>query len=317
MREDPILSIYVATYNHENYIIRALDSIFMQKTKYSYEVLVGEDCSTDKTREVLRQYEKEHAEFVANGKLKVFYRKSNMYKCTPSNSQDLKKRSRGKYIIALEGDDYWTDDTKLEKQIDFLEQHPEYIAVAHNCIVVDENSLCKNEIYPECKDTEYTLKHFMNNILPGQLTTVMYRNIYITHSIDLSLLEKDLTPGDRLIYLTLVLNGKVFCIQKVMSSYRHITAHGDSFSATHKYDFAEAEEYYRTIMMYMRKFDLLEKKCGEILYFRCLMKGLRAKQCSLKKVKLSLDTMDYKYYAAWMWILYKWRKDVMKKSIWM
>ena len=55
-----MLSIYVTTYNHENYIVRALDSILMQKTRYSYEVFVGEDCSTDNTRQVLRQWEQNH-----------------------------------------------------------------------------------------------------------------------------------------------------------------------------------------------------------------------------------------------------------------
>lgn len=315
--EQPILSIYVATYNHEKYIEQALNSIFAQITKYRYEVLVGEDCSTDDTRRILKRYEKEHAEYVNDGTLTIFYRNSNMYKCWPSNSEDLKRRSRGKYIIALEGDDYWNDNTKIEKQIDFLEQHPDYIAVAHNCVVVDENNLYRNEIYPECKDTEYTLKHFMHNIMPGQLTTVMYRNIYKTPIVDLSLLDKDLTPGDRLIYLTLILNGKVFCIQNVMSAYRHVTTHGDSFSATHKYNFTESEEYYRAIMIYANKYGPVEKKYGEILYFRCLMKGLKTRQCTLQKAKACFASMNYKYYAMWMWILYKWRKDIMHKKIWM
>lgn len=317
LNEHPMLSIYVATYNHEKYIEKALDSIFAQKTKYSFEVLVGEDCSTDATRTVLKRYEKSHSEYVEAGKLNIFYRESNMHKLGLSNSEDLKKRSKGKYIIALEGDDYWTDDRKVEMQIDFLERHPEYIAVAHNCTVVDENNLPVNETYPECKDTEYILNHFMNNIMPGQLTTVMYRNFYNETKTDLSLIETGLMPGDRLIYLTLILNGKVFCIQKSMSAYRHITAHGDSFSATYKYSFTESEKFYRAIMIYMRKFSLQEKKYGEILYFRCIMKGLKAKQCTLQHAKTAIDNMNYKCYALRMWLLYKWRKDVMHKSTWM
>ena len=68
-----MLSIYVATYNHENYIEKALDSIFMQVTDYSYEVLVGEDCSTDNTRKVLKRYENQHLDLVEKGILKIFY----------------------------------------------------------------------------------------------------------------------------------------------------------------------------------------------------------------------------------------------------
>ena len=70
-------------------------------------------------------------------------------------------------------------------------------------------------------------------------------------------------------------------------------------------------------MIYMRKFSLQEKKYGEILYFRCIMKGLKAKQCTLQHAKTAIDNMNYKCYALRMWILYKWRKDVMHKSTWM
>lgn len=72
--EVPILSIYIPTYNHENYIRKAIDSVLMQKTTYLYEVLVGEDASTDNTKKILKEYEKEHP-----NKIKVFYREKNMY----------------------------------------------------------------------------------------------------------------------------------------------------------------------------------------------------------------------------------------------
>mgnify|MGYP004538349555 CR=1 FL=1 len=159
-----MLSVYVPTYNHEKYITRALDSILMQKTEYSYEVLVGEDVSTDSTRAVLKEYEKAHP-----GKLTVFYREKNMNDMPIWNSLDLKMRARGKYMIALEGDDFWTDDRKLQKQIDFLESHPEYIAVAHNCVVVGADSEPNGEAYPECKDAEYTFAHFLSALCPVSL----------------------------------------------------------------------------------------------------------------------------------------------------
>ena len=104
LSNDVILTVYVPTYNHENYITKALDSILMQKTKYNFEVLVGEDCSTDSTRAVLKDYESKHP-----GKFNIFYREKNMYGSSPNNALDLKLRSRGKYIICLEGDDFLTD----------------------------------------------------------------------------------------------------------------------------------------------------------------------------------------------------------------
>lgn len=92
--EQPMLSIYVATYNHEHYITQALDSIRMQKTKYSYEVLVGEDCSTDNTRAVLKEYEWQHP-----GIFTIFYRDHNMHREAIGNGLDLKLRCRGNSIV--------------------------------------------------------------------------------------------------------------------------------------------------------------------------------------------------------------------------
>ena len=95
--DDVILSIYVPTYNHEKYIARALDSILMQKTDYAYEVLVGEDASTDNTRAVLKEYEKKYP-----GRFQMYYREKNMHKQKVRNAGDLIRRCSGKYIIALE-----------------------------------------------------------------------------------------------------------------------------------------------------------------------------------------------------------------------
>lgn len=225
---DVMVSIYVPTFNHENYIVRALDSILMQKTRYSYEVLVGEDCSTDNTRQVLQAWEREHP-----GKFHILYREQNMYHSACNNTTDLKLRCRGKYIIGLEGDDFWTDPQKLEKQVTFLETHPEYYAVAHNCTVVGADSMPNGETYPECKDTEYTLRHFASEIMPGQLTTLLSRNYMTDTSLDNSLICSKTGPGDRNIYFTLASHGRIYCMQETMSAYRHITSGGSSFSANH------------------------------------------------------------------------------------
>ena len=311
-----MLSIYIATYNHENYIKKALDSVFQQKTQYSFEVLGGEDCSSDNTRLVLKNYEKEHPSYVNSGKLKVFYRKHNMNKEIPSNSDDLKARCKGKYIIALEGDDYWTDDLKIESQINFLEKHLNYIAVAHNCQIVDENGDKTQEEYPECRQEEYTISHYMSEILPGQLTTLMYRNIYKDKNIDCSLLKKGLSPGDRLISLVLLCNGNIYCIQKSMSAYRHVTAHGDSYSATYRYKFKEDEQWNKAIVEYLKNQGSLMAKYGEVLYFRCIMKGIKSKQCTIKKAVTLIGCLDYKFYDLQKWIIYKWNKDILHRKIW-
>ena len=169
-----MLSICVPTYNHERYIRQALESIFMQKTKYSYEILVGEDKSTDSTRLVLKEIEEEK-----HYGLKVFYRQKNLNNSSKRNAIDLMDRARGKYLIFLEGDDYWTDPYKIERQISFLEKNPQYIAVAHNCTIVDEKSKTTGELYQECKDKDYSFAHYLSDILPGQTASLMMRNYIV------------------------------------------------------------------------------------------------------------------------------------------
>jgi glycosyltransferase involved in cell wall biosynthesis len=309
---DLMLSIYIPTYNHEKYIAQALDGILMQKTKYSYEVLIGEDCSPDGTRNILKEYEKKYPE-----KFQMFYREHNMNGKVPNNAGDLKRRCKGKYIIGLEGDDYWTDENKLEKQISFLESHPDYLAVAHNCVVVDANSMPNGEQYPECKDEEYTLKHFVSEIMPGQLTTIMYRNYMRGDVIDTSLFQKGLRPGDRLNYFALASNGKIHCIQKVMSAYRHIKNEGTSYSAIHKYDFEKSEQWNLGLVEYAKVINNKQaQKYAEMLYFRNLMNGYSAKQCNVKEFFDSMKKLDYRAGTVILYARYWINHHIFHKKIW-
>lgn len=308
---DIILSIYVPTYNHENYIARALDSILMQKTEYKFEVLVGEDKSTDKTRAVLKEYEKKHPGFFT-----MFYREKNMHKTACNNAKDLKLRCKGKYIIGLEGDDFWTDENKLQKQIDFLETHPEYIAVAHNCVVVGEDSEPIDEDYPECKDEEYTLKHFFSEIMPGQLATVMYRNYMLDDSFDLELMDKGLTPGDRLMYFSMLCHGKVYCLQEKMSAYRHITAYGSSFSANYRFNYETMSKWQKALISYAKKH--CEKKyvkIAEYQYLNLIMQGLANKQIGLGTAFKDFWALEHSISAIFIGIRRLVNKKIFHKTL--
>lgn len=287
LEEDRImLSIVVTTYRHESYIREALESILMQKTAYRYEVLVGEDVSPDATRDILREYEKKYP-----GIFTMFYREKNMG--IHDNGWDLSARCKGKYVICLEGDDFWIDTDKIDKQIQFLEAHPEYIAVAHNCRVVDERSRPNGEMYPECKDAEYSLAHYANGIIPGQTATVMYRNCYKNRILDTSLLEMDLVPGDRLLYFTLICNGRIYCMQEPKSAYRHVTDSGFSYSAVNKaadYDYEKTEKWYGSLVDYADRIGHKEgRRVAQMLYVTNMMSGLRRRQLSVKQLFTELQ----------------------------
>lgn len=305
---DPIVSIYVPTFNHENYIARALDSILMQKTEYSYEVLVGEDCSTDNTRQVVKAWEEAHPD----DRFVFFYRQSNMHKQAVSNALDLKLRCKGKYLMCLEGDDFWTDPLKLQKQVSFLESHPEYYAVAHNCTVVGADSQPNGEVYPQCKDEEYTFRHYGNNILPGQFATLLARNYMTDPDMDQTLLHLRLGPGDRHVYFSILFAGKVHCIQESMSAYRHITSGGSSFSATHRYNYDTQEATVRAQLFHAYKMgDPDAIFYIEHLYLLTVRQGLLHKHIDLKRAWADFKNIRHKARA----LLALLKRDINRKLL--
>lgn len=116
--EIPLVSVVVTAFNQENYISKTIESIISQKTSFQFEVVIGEDLSTDRTKEILQQFSKKYPH------IRVIFNEKNLGIVGNWNSTILK--SYGKYIALCEGDDYWTDVFKLQKQVDFLEKNPEY-----------------------------------------------------------------------------------------------------------------------------------------------------------------------------------------------
>lgn len=245
-----LLSVVVPVYGHENYISHALNSILMQEVNFNYEIIVGEDCSPDGTREILYEYERKYSE-----RFVMIYRDKNIGMF--NNMRDLIMRCRGKYIAYLEGDDFWTSNHKLQMQVDYLESHEECIATAHRTIVVDEYENVSGERYPECKSIPYTLHHFRKGLYPGQSSTIVCRNIYNNSICDSSIFDYDsLVPCDIVKAFILASLGSVYCFPEIMSGYRHVTNHGTSYSATldrrRKNHYLAQIKYYHTIMVFSK-----------------------------------------------------------------
>ena len=116
---EPLVSVVVMAYNIERYISEALESILMQRAPFDYEIVVGEDCSTDNTRGILKSYAERYP-----GRFKLILRERNLG--LVANFRDALDSCSGKYIAMCDGDDYWTDPEKLRKQVGFLESRPEY-----------------------------------------------------------------------------------------------------------------------------------------------------------------------------------------------
>lgn len=122
----PLLSIVTITYNHEPFIAQTIEGVLMQQVNFPIEFIIAEDCSTDGTRAICQQYADQCPELI-----RLITSESNVGAI--ANERRAMLAARGKYIAFCEGDDYWTDPLKLQKQVDFLEAHPAYSVTFHRC----------------------------------------------------------------------------------------------------------------------------------------------------------------------------------------
>jgi len=144
---EPLVSIACITYNHEKYIADAIEGFLMQETSFPIEVLIHDDASTDRTAEIIRSYEKNYPDLI-----KPIYQTENQYSQGKRPSSFNLKRAKGKYIALCEGDDYWIDPHKLQKQIDAMEEHPECNMCFHPVFIMNKEGVIEsrpNNKYPK------------------------------------------------------------------------------------------------------------------------------------------------------------------------
>lgn len=223
------LSIIMLVYNHERFIAQALESVLMQKTDFEYELIIGEDCSSDGSREIIRSYEKRF-----EGKMKPLYRDKNLGMA--GNLMDCLMRCTGQYIAVLEGDDFWTDDKKLQKQAAFLDEHPEYVMAVHNWNIVSGSGAFVEAGSDSREFKVFGKEDLQRYDLPGQTSTIFVRN----PAADLKekymkILKKYFwIPPDRSVSLILLSCGKIAVLPDVMSSYRYyVEENGTNWSSKH------------------------------------------------------------------------------------
>ncbi len=148
MRDRPLVSICCLTYNHEPYIRECLEGFLMQKCEFTFEVLIHDDASTDGTAKIIKEYETKYPEII-----KPIYQNENQYS-KREGSLSLRynfPRAKGVYIAMCEGDDYWTDPFKLQKQVSFLEANNQYSVCWHR-YQVSQNGKITGRILPEISD---------------------------------------------------------------------------------------------------------------------------------------------------------------------
>lgn len=206
------LSVLMVTYNHESYIAQALDSVLMQEVDFEYEIVVGEDCSTDSTRKIILDYYSKYPH-----KFKLLLHDNNQGAC--KNFLQSFKACNGDYIAYLEGDDYWTSKDKLQKQVDFLDSHPEYTICFHNCeeFYDDGDKPSWNYCTVGQKATSTLEDLLINcNFIPS--CSVVFRNRLFDKFPDW---YSELAIGDWTLHILNAQVGNIAYINEVMSRHRH------------------------------------------------------------------------------------------------
>lgn len=210
------VSVYCFVYNHEKYLRDALEGFVNQNTDFEYEVIVHDDASTDKSADIIKEYEKKYPQII-----KPIYQKENQY----SKNVDIFKtfilpRMTGEYVAACEGDDYWTDCEKLKRQIDFLDNHREYSACVHNTMMLNYFNKTENIMYPQIGDHDITIADLLvNGGYSYHTSSVVYRIQYAKKRPDF--FNKAKGYGDYPLAIYLGFSGKVRFLDYVMSTYRY------------------------------------------------------------------------------------------------
>lgn len=211
--QEPIVSVIMITYNHEEFIEQAINSVLMQECNFLIELIIANDCSKDGTDNVVNEIINKHPK---SGLIR--YTKHNENLGMMPNFVWALNQSRGKYIALCEGDDYWIDPLKLQKQVDFLEVNPDFSLICHNAFkIIQDGVSTKEEIFNNStKDYEISIDNILNQwVIPT--ASMLMRRKYVQ---ELPYWFLKIYSGDFSLALILKYYGKVWFLNEKMSVYR-------------------------------------------------------------------------------------------------
>ena len=229
---EPLVSIRTSTYNHEKYIRQCIEGILMQKTDFPFEYIIGEDCSTDGTMAIVREYAQKYPDVirVVTDDVNVGMR-ANGLRCI--------ERCRGKYMAICEGDDWWTDPHKLQKQVDFLESHPDYLmcTTSYSSFRMKDGQV--KEGVKDGQGRDITLRSLMKKNRIGTLTVLYRKDVLTRFEEEVRPVMPDFRMGDITLWLYMAHKGKIHELPCTTAMYRILEN-----SASHSDDFTKQYEFY-------------------------------------------------------------------------
>ena len=212
---DCMVTIASTTYNMEAFIAEAIDSWLAQETSFPFDVVISDDGSSDRTCDIIREYAAKYPfiHLISTGHIGKM----------PNFIRSLQE-SKGKYVALCDGDDYWIDPHKLQKQFDFMESHPDFSECFTNSWVLDtvsgERKIAKTQLWDEA-ETEGLLKHRDNDnvqMSPGHTSTFFFRNKYLKEYPEWMFGD---VMTDFPLYMLMSRYGKAKFINDITSVYRH------------------------------------------------------------------------------------------------
>lgn len=215
LRPEPLVSVICTTFNHEKYVRECLDSILAQECNFPFEILIHDDGSRDNTPQILSEYEKSHPDII-----RIF--------CSHENQSSLGRdpwvdilfpKAHGKFLAICDGDDYWTDTKKLQKQIDILKSDHSLAGCAANISIVDADGQALEERH--CVEGgRYTIRDFFAKGVSYPTSTVVLRNSGMSDITRLTHIMKNKYMADWPLWIAAHLQGDFHCIGDALSAYR-------------------------------------------------------------------------------------------------
>ncbi len=215
----PVVVISCLAYNQEVYIRETLQSFVSQKTNFSFVAIVHDDASTDGTTIVIKEFVDRYPDIIL-----PIYEKKNQYSKHDGSlgriMQEARNATGAKYVALCEGDDYWTDPLKLQKQVDFLETHSGYSMCFHNAIEHFEGNSRVDKLFSNLESRDYTGVEIYANWIVPTASVVVRREVFELDIYKRAKRNKKFIFGDILLFLSAASYGKTYAMEDVMSVYR-------------------------------------------------------------------------------------------------
>lgn len=211
-KNDILLSVCIRTHNQERFIREAFDGVLRQHTTFPFEIIISDDASTDGTVAILQEYQNRYPNMV-----RLLLQDANIG--GPENLRCVIEASKAKYVTCLDGDDYYTDDYKLQKQVDVLEAHPEYAACFHNTWYADEDG----HLYGLFNRPDFHAVHDAREFIRERWFVPIHSAVMRRKYIEFPDWYNTVMNDDYVVHLAVAKHGPYYYMPDVMVAYRRHT----------------------------------------------------------------------------------------------